>query len=328
MSAIRNNFPKKYVRKLTGLQWIFSFIVFSVFSCQPDKPKNSDVATQSAPLVLSVNAYSFNDLLTARSARSDEQVYTLFNLLDWCASQEIKALDPTAYFFPTYPEVPSDEYLDKFKNHAAELGIAISGTGIRNDFATPDSLVRREGIERAKAWIVAASKMGAPVVRLFAGAIPEGYENNWEEPAQWMIECYKELIPYAAEYGVKLGIQNHGDMLQTADQCLYVMKAIDSEWVGLIVDTGSFKTEDPYEDIAAVIPYTINWQVKESPDGLGGERRTDFVRLIRIIKEGGYEGYLPVETLWVRGNAYDPFARVRGMIEDLEVAIDSVYKQS
>ena len=309
------------------LNWIVVFIAFFSFSCQPDKSNVADVDKPDVPITLSVNAYSFRDLLMARSDRNDEHVYTLFNLLDWCSSRCIQALDPTAYFFPTYPEVPSDEYLEKFRNYAAELGVAISGTGIRNDFATPDSLVRRAGIERAKKWIVAASKLGAPVLRLFAGEIPEGYENNWEEPAAWMINSYRELIPYAAQYGVKIGIQNHGDMLQTAEQCIYVMEKIDSEWVGLIVDTGSFKTEDPYEDIAAVIPYTLNWQVKESPYGLGGEERTDFVRLIRIIKEGGYEGYLPVETLMVRGTSYDPFALVTQMLAELEIAIDSVYNQ-
>src|SRR4051794_25978324 len=113
---------------------------------------------QALPLVASLNAYSFSDLLMAKEARNNQQVYTLFNLLDWCASKKIKALDPTAYFFPTYPDVPSDEYLHKFKDRAASLGIIISGTGIRNNFASPDPKVRMEGVQLAKNWIVAASK--------------------------------------------------------------------------------------------------------------------------------------------------------------------------
>lgn len=181
-------------------------------------------------IIFGVNAYSFADLLSARESRDNDQVYSLFNLLDWCKTQNIKALDPTGYFFPTYPEVPSDEYIEKFKNRAAELGIAISGTGIRNNFASPDPEVRAEGVELAKKWLVVASKLGAPVLRVFAGEIPKGYEDNWEEPAGWMIECYKELLPVAKQYGVKIGIQNHGDILQTAEQCLYVIKAFDSEW--------------------------------------------------------------------------------------------------
>ncbi|HRI80041.1 MAG TPA: sugar phosphate isomerase/epimerase family protein [Cyclobacteriaceae bacterium] len=280
----------------------------------------------STPVIASLNAYSFSDLLMARDSRNNQQVYTLFNLLDWCATQNIKAIDPTAYFFPTYPAVPSDEYLKRFKDKAASLGIIISGTGIRNNFASPDPKVRAEGVELARNWIVAASKMGAPIVRVFSGEVPKGYEGKWEEVAEWMIDCFIQCAAFGEKYGVKIGIQNHGDMLQTAVQCKYVLDRVNSKWVGLIVDTGSFKTEDPYKDIAAVVPYAINWQVKESVFGIGSEVPTDYKRLVQIIKAGGYKGYLPVETLAIRGKEYDPFELVPEMLIKLNAAINDVYK--
>lgn len=295
------------------------FLVMSV------TPATAQKKTKELPLIPALNAYSFSDLLEARDAKNKQQVYTLFNLLDWCAAKQIKALDPTAYFFPTYPEVPSDEYLFKFKAKAKELGITISGTGVRNNFASPDPKVRAEGVQLAKNWILAASKLGAPVVRVFAGEIPKGYEDKWKEVAGWMIECYKECATYGEKYGVKVGIQNHGDMLQTAEQCIYVLKGVDSKWVGLIVDTGNFKTSDPYKDIAEVVPYAVNWQIKESVFGLGNEVPTDYKRLIKIIKEGGYKGYLPIETLLVRGKPYDPFTAVPQMISELTTAIQTAY---
>lgn len=300
--------------------------ILSIFLayCDTTVKEKSEV---SSPIILGVNAYSFADLLSARESRDNDQVYSLFNLLDWCKSQDIRAIDPTGYFFPTYPEPPSDEYLANFKARADELGIAISGTGIRNHFASPDSAVRAEGVELAKKWIVVASKLGAPVLRVFAGAIPKGYEDNWEEPAGWMIECYKQLIPYAEQYGVKIGIQNHGEMLQTAEQCLYVLERVDSEWAGIIVDTGNFLTEDPYKDIAAMVPYAVNWQVKEFMDGYGGTTRIDYEKFVRILKEGNYQGYLPVETLKVRGDFYDPFQRVSNMMTQLNAAIEVVYAE-
>ena len=283
------------------------------FSSAQNKGKQKDI-------ILSVNAYSFADLLTAREPRDKQQVFSYFNLLDWCATQNIKALDATAYFFPTYPEVPSDEYLEKFKNHAKKLGIAISGTGVRNNFASPDPKIREEGVKLTKSWIVAAAKIGAPVVRVFDGAIPKGYEDKWEEPAQWMIACYKECAEFGAQYGVKVGIQNHGEMLQTAAQCKYILEKVNSKWVGLILDTGNFKTADPYKDIAEMVPFAINWQVKESVFGIGSSIRTDFKKLMKIIIEGGYKGYLPVETLLVRGESYDPFSKVPAMLKEMEEA--------
>jgi sugar phosphate isomerase/epimerase len=276
-------------------------------------------------IIIAINGYSFSDLLSAKDERNHEQVYTLFNLLDWLACQNIKALDPTGYFFPTYPEVPSDEYIQKFKNRAAELGITLTGTGIRNNFASPDSAVRAAGVELAKKWIVVASKLGVPVLRLFAGEIPAGYENKWDEVAGWMVECYKECAVYAEKYGVKIGIQNHGDMLQTADQCIKVLKAVNSKWAGLIVDTGNFRTDDPYKDIEEVAPYAVNWQIKESPRGIGAAEKTDYVRLIKILKKQGYKGYVPVETLAVKGINYDPFTLVTDMFKELNAAIAEVY---
>jgi sugar phosphate isomerase/epimerase len=302
--------------------FVASAMMLLSFICLPATAQKKD---RDLPLIPSLNAYSFSDLLVAQDAQNKQQVYTLFDLLDWCSAQKIKALDPTAYFFPGYPEVPSDEYLKKFKDRAAELGIVISGTGIRNNFASPDPKVRAEGIELAKKWIVAASKMGAPVVRVFAGEIPKGYEDKWEEVAGWMIACYKECAAFAEQYKVRIGIQNHGDMLQTAAQCLYLLNAVNSKSVGLVVDIGNFKTTDPYKDIAQVVPYAINWQIKESVLGLGNKVTTDYKRLIQIIKDGGYTGYLPVETLLVKGQPYDPFVLVPQMLNELSIAIHEVY---
>ncbi|MEO8416213.1 MAG: sugar phosphate isomerase/epimerase family protein [Ginsengibacter sp.] len=319
---MKNCFFKTGKVKSSGLFIVTAILLLGLFA----SPVSAQKKKKYFPLIPTLNAYSFSDLLTARDARDKQQVYTLFNLLDWCAVQKIKALDPTAYFFPTYPEVPSDEYLGKFKTRAAELGIVISGTGIRNNFASPDPKVRAEGVELAKNWIVASSKMGAPVVRLFAGEIPAGYENKWKEVAGWMIDCYKECAAYGEKYGVKIGIQNHGGMLQNAEQCIYVLKAVDSKWAGLIVDIGNFKTKDPYEDIAQVVPYAVNWQVKESVFGIGSDVPTDYKRLVQIIKERGYKGYLPIETLLVRGKPYDPFDEVLQMLNKLNDAIKEVYK--
>jgi sugar phosphate isomerase/epimerase len=114
-------------------------------------------------------------------------------------------------------------------------------------------------------------------------------------------------------------------MLQTAEQCLYVVKKVNSNWVGLIVDTGNFTTKDPYNDIVMLVPFAVNWQVKEFTDGYGGKVKTDYKRLITILKNKGYKGYLPVETLKVKGDFYDPFQRVSNMMTVLQETINEVY---
>lgn len=292
----------------------------------PASAQGAEKEIHPSHIKLALNAYSFNDMLTGNRQKDNKPTLTLPELLDWCATQNIDAVDLTGYYFPGYPGVPTDEYIYELKRKAFKLGIDISGTGIKNNFASPDPAVRAADVKRAKEWIVVASKLGAPVLRLFAGEIPKGYENKWDEVAGWMIDCYKECAAFGAQHGVIIGIQNHGDMLQTADQCIKVVKAVNSKWAGLILDTGNFKVKDPYADIEAVIPYTVNWQVKESVFGIGSDIVTDVPRLMKILKKSGYRGYVPIETLFVKNKPYDPYVLVPALLKELKVAQDAEFK--
>lgn len=305
--------------KIVRFAWII--FVWIALSLNTSVAQYKKAAPLQASVKLGLNAYSFNDLLTGNGQKDNTPVLTLPLLLDWCASHNIAAIDLTGYYFPGYPEVPSDEYIYEIKRKAFRLGIDISGTGIRNNFASPDPAARAADVERAKKWIIVASKLGAPVIRLFAGEIPKGYEDKWDEVAGWMIDCFKECAAFGEQHGVIIGIQNHGDMLQTADQCIKVMNAVNSKWAGIILDIGSFRVADPYVDIEAVIPYSVNWQVKERVYGPQGPVKTDFKRLGQIIKRSGYRGYLPVETLQVKGVPYNPFEGVPIMLQELDAAL-------
>lgn len=274
----------------------------------------------ASPLKLSLNAFSFNDALMAGLAGKPGGV-SYFDVLDFCAKHGFAALDATGYYFPGYPEVPTRDYINQFKRRALRLGLNLSGTGIRNDFAQTDADKRAADVKRAKAWIEAAVELGAPVIRIFAGAVPKGYEQRWDEAAAWMIDCIGECVEHGRKHGIVVGVQNHGDMLQSAAECLKVMKAVNSEWCGLIVDTGNMLTADPYADIAEVVPHAVNWQVKESLRGLDPTQPPDLPRLYRIIREGGYRGYVPIETLVYKNVPYDPFQVVPAFAEKVKAAM-------
>jgi len=269
-------------------------------------------------LKLSLNAYSFskalNDHLKGRG-----KGMTLFDLLGYCAEQDFDAIDPTGYFFPGYPKVPADKYLNEFKRRAFVLGLDISGTGVRNNFTSPDKKARAADVRHVQEWVECAARMGAPVLRVFAG--PEPKDHTWDEAAKWMVEELQKCVEHGKKYGVLIGIQNHGDMLKNADQVLKVVKMVDSEWFGVIVDTGYFLTPDPYKDIARVVPHAVNWQVKEKVDGKAGKMKTDLKKLVGIIRKGGYRGYLPIETLSVAGEEYDPRTRVAALLKELREAL-------
>ena len=126
-------------------------------------------AVAKIPPVLktSLNAYSFNKLLND-AIRGRGEGTTLLKLADFAAKNKFDAFDPTGYFFPGYPAVPADAYVDSLKKRAADLGLGISGTGVRNNFTTSDKEVRDTGVKHIKEWVEVAARLGAPVIRVFA----------------------------------------------------------------------------------------------------------------------------------------------------------------
>jgi len=261
-----------------------------------------------AKLKTSLNAYSFNGPLTKGEMNLDQ-------LLEFCAANQFDAVDITAYYFPGYPEVPSDDYLYHIKQKAFLLGLEISGTGVRNDFTDPDPVKRKASVELVKKWIAAAEKLGAPVIRVFSGtADTKGLAR--EKVVDYMVADFKECAEFGKAHGVVVAIQNHNDFIKTADQTIEVIKRVNSDWFGLILDIGSFRT-DPYKEISQTIPYAVNWQLKETVFINGVEQKTDVDRLMKIIKESGYRGYLPIETL----GEGDPKIKVPQFLNEIREAM-------
>jgi len=244
---------------------------------------------QSPKLKTSLNAYSFNHLLSEGQMNLDE-------LLEFCAETGFDAVDLTAYYFPGYPAVPSDEVLYSVKRKAHELGLEISGTGVRNDFTSGDPKALEENIQLVKNWIIAAEKLGAPVLRIFAGQSNPGQFEN-QEIFNSMIAAIRECVEFGAEHGVIVAIQNHWQFIKTSDHVLQLFEEIHSEWFGLVLDVGSYRLGDPYQQIEASIPYAVNWQLKEMVYVNGEPVKTDLERIMQIIKASSYRGYVPIETL-------------------------------
>src|SRR5262249_2964860 len=163
---------------------------------------------------------------------------------------------------------------------AFELGIGISGTGVRNNFTVADKAKRAADVQHIKEWVEVAARLGAPVIRVFADTqmrgqswqtVSEGHKR--EDVEEWIAADLRECVEQGKKCGVIIGVQNHG---------------VDSDWCGAIVDTGYFRSKDPYADMALVAPYAANWQIKESPFGVESDVCTDLKKLIGIIRASGY----------------------------------------
>lgn len=238
---------------------------------------------------IGLNAYSFNRPLM-------NGTMTLDDVIDYCAAQNIDGLDATGYYFPGYPNVPNDEYIYNLKRKAYYNGVTISGTGVRNDFTLTDASSRRGHIALVKDWIDVGEKLGATFVRVFSG--PEIPRNStYEKVLQWMIPAFQECAEYGKKHGVIVALQHHDDFLKTADQTIQVVKAVNSEWFSVVLDVGSLRKGDPYEEIEKLLPYACTWQVKEQVYVNGKATPIDLAKIRTIIDKVGYRGFLPFEAL-------------------------------
>ncbi|MDP4700786.1 MAG: sugar phosphate isomerase/epimerase [Saprospiraceae bacterium] len=262
-------------------------------------------------LKTSLNAYSFNEPLMNKTM-------SLEDLLVFASLHHFDGIDLTGYYFPSYPAVPSDEFIYYIKRKAHLLGLSVSGMGVRNDFTQHNRDLRRLEVERVKNWIIVAAKMGAPVLRVFSGVIiPKDY--SWMDIATWMAEDLKECADFGQKYGVIVGLQNHNDFIKTAEEVHKIFDMVRHEWLGLVLDIGSYRTGDPYEQIKSTIPLAVNWQIKENIFENGIEKKVDLAKLFNLIKNSTYKGYIPIETL----GKGDPNIKVAAFKREVDFALST-----
>jgi sugar phosphate isomerase/epimerase len=304
-----------------GRKWIGLVIAFVLALMVPApavaKQRARDYYTGGYKV--SLNLYSFNLNLNAwLKGRKDTPPIDTMQAIRWAKSAGFDAVDITAYYIPGYdnntmPTKPRDEivkYVREIRSLAKQLGIEISGTGVQNDFADPDTARRALDLQRTKFWIDMAAEMGAPVMRVFSGKVPTDIDQlGWERITKdRIVPPLRELAAYGAARGVKIGLQNHGDMTATADQTIQMVDWTGSPNLGIIDDTGYFRPfrsetglgYDWYADIKKVLPYASNFQVKKKPAGAETGIPMDLNRLFTDVRSSPYRGYIPVELLWVK----------------------------
>lgn len=251
------------------------------------------VRTGGAYMKLSLAAYSFNRAFARRGTPEEIAAaeMSLEKFIDYCAGLGIEGTEPTSYYFPK--EVTT-EYLLSIKERAFRLGLDISGTAIGNDFCLPEGPERDAQIAMTKEWIDHSAVMGAPVIRIFAGKVPEG--DSEDAALERCVAAIDETVAYAATKGVVLGLENHGGITATSETMLRIVEAVKpSPWFGVNFDSGNFQTADPYGDLERIAPYAVNAQIKVSIKPNGQKERADFARVVAILKDAGYRGYLALE---------------------------------
>ncbi len=239
-------------------------------------------------LKLSIAAYGYRKYLDLKI--KPRPPMTLDDFADAAAAMSLDAIEPTAYYFA---DVSITE-MARYRGRCTRLGLDISSTAISNNFCVRDPAKLRKEIEHVKKWTELASVLGAKTIRIFAGNLEKG--DSEEAMRGRVVTSIQECCEHAGKFGIYLALENHGGVTATCDSILAIVKAVQSKWFGVNLDTGNFRTEDPYGDLRQLAPYAVVVQVKTDIQPRGKPKQVaDLARLMKILRDAEYRGYVALE---------------------------------
>jgi sugar phosphate isomerase/epimerase len=256
-------------------------------------------ATFKPRIKLSVSSYSYWHF--------KKEKYPIEKVIDEAAKVGVEGID----ILHRQMESEDNAYIQKLKKHAFVNGIAFTCLSIHQSFVSPDKEFLAKEIDHTKKCIELAAKMGIPCLRLNSGrwgtikSFDELMKARGVEPIlpgyteddgfKWCIGSIEQCLPTAEQNGVLLALENHWGLCSTPEGQLRIKKAIDSPWLGIMMDTGNF-LEEPYSKLEMLAPYTNFVQAKTYYGG--GEWYSldlDYKRIIAILRKVNYQGYISLE---------------------------------
>jgi L-ribulose-5-phosphate 3-epimerase len=239
-------------------------------------------ATRKSRLRTAICAYSYRDALASKTMTYDDLVHR-------AVDTGVDGLDLTVYWFPS----TEDSFLLPLRGLAYRNGVEIYSISVRTNMCQPTPELRDKEIADVRKWVDVAAKLGAGHIRVFGGTVPKG--ESEDRAADWAIDVLKRGTEYAASKGVILGLENHGGITARAERILQIVKAVNSPWAAVNLDTGNFD-RDAYKQIAMILPYSANVQFKtEIRDEHGARIESDWDRLTKMLADAGYRGYMALE---------------------------------
>ena len=196
-------------------------------------------------------------------------------------------------------------FVDKSNSEAEKYGmknllIMIDGQG---NLAVSDQEERNETVEKHKKWVDAAAAMGCHSIRVNL--------NGSSDPIEWKknaIDGLTKLSTYAKEKNINILVENHGGLSSNAALHAEVMKAVAMDNCGTLPDFGNFCIErkpdsydclreyDKYKGVRELMPYAKAVSAKSNNfNDEGYDTGIDYVKMLKIVKEAGYTGYIGVE---------------------------------
>jgi len=293
------------------------FVVFLGFSsCKENQKKESEaekvteqeVVEESKPEIkLSLAQWSMHKMILEEGVDpysfAEKASNWGFEGLEYVSGLYYKELQAA-----NFSEEAMNNWVEKSKAESEKYGlrnllIMVDGQG---DIAVEDETKRTEAVENHYKWVDAAAALGCHSIRVNL--------NGSMEPEVWIpasVAGLKQLTGYAKEKNINIIVENHGGPSSNGALLAEVMEKVGMENCGTLPDFGNFciKREagdyysskcleeyDRYKGTKELMPYAKGVSAKSySFDEEGNETRVDYPRIMEIVLESGYEGFVGVE---------------------------------
>ncbi len=249
-------------------------------------------APAALPFQISLAQWSLHKSLFGRSGNKLDNL----DFAKVARSLDIGAVEYVNQFFKDRARDKS--YLEAIKRRADDFGvknllIMIDGEGRLGD---PDDARRREAVEKHHRWAVAAWYLGCHSIRVNAAS-----RGSYEEQQKLAADGLRRLTEFATEYGLNVIVENHGGLSSNGEWLAGVMKRVDHHRCGTLPDFGNFnlgggKTYDRYKGVTELMPFAKAVSAKSHDfDANGNETHTDYYKMMKIVLDAGYHGYVGIE---------------------------------
>lgn len=209
-------------------------------------------------------------------------------------AKETYGLDAVEYVSTFFRDKAEDtEYLTKLKNECDKYGvksllIMVDGEG---NMADTSLAARTKAVENHYKWVKAAKFLGCHSIRVNAGG--RGTMGQMQAAA---IDALSRLAGYAAGFGINVVVENHGGNSSYGKWLAEIMKAVNKPNCGTLPDLGNFSEYDRYKGVTEMMPYAKGVSGKTHDfDENGNETQIDYAKMMKIIADSGYKGYIDVE---------------------------------
>ncbi len=237
------------------------------------------------------------------------------NHLDFAkTAKESFGIDAVEYVNQFFRDKAKDEkYLAEMKKRCDDLGvrsllIMIDGEGKLGD---ADEKKRTQAVENHYKWLEAAKFLGCHSIRVNAAS-----DGTYDEQLGRAADGLRRLSEFGAKLGLNVIVENHGGLSSNGKWLASVMKQVNLPNCGTLPDFGNFHSYDRYLGVTETMPFAKAVSAKSHDfDADGNETKTDYLKMMKIVLDAGYRGYVGIEY---EGSKLDEMAGIRATQKLLE----------